>query len=175
MVDSPILVIGYGNSLRCDDGVGPYLAETIAQKAWPGVQTLAVHQLTPELAPQIAQATKVIFIDAIANRQRSEVIIEVLEPKDNYSGLDHSGNPSYLLALAKHLYGHCPPSFWVLIPAQNFEFGEYFSVITTQAMIEALAKIFTLIFEADLPHETISLGSIRDDGFCDEENINTDG
>lgn len=157
MVDSPILVIGYGNSLRCDDGVGPYLAEIIAQKAWSGVQTLAVHQLTPELAPQIAQASQVIFIDAVNNRESSEVIIDVLEPKDNYSGLDHSGNPSYLLALAKNLYGNCPPSFWVMIPAQNFEFGEYFSVITTQAMAEALAKIFTLIFEEHLPNETISL------------------
>jgi hydrogenase maturation protease len=145
--DSPILIIGYGNSLRCDDGVGCYLAELIALKSWPRVQALAVHQLTPELAPQIAQADKVIFIDAVHHAAIAQVVVQTLEPQENYTGLDHTGNPSYLLALAQNLYGHSPPGFWVMVPARDFEFGERFSAVTAQAIPAALDRIFALISE----------------------------
>lgn len=61
-----ILIIGYGNNLRSDDGVGRYLAEIIEQQQLPLVKALSVHQLTPELVLEIADSQAVIFIDAIA-------------------------------------------------------------------------------------------------------------
>jgi hydrogenase maturation protease len=45
-----ILLIGYGNTLRNDDGVGVRIAEIIAEENRPHVQVIATHQLTPELA-----------------------------------------------------------------------------------------------------------------------------
>lgn len=57
------LVIGIGNPLRGDDGVGWWLArraETL--KLTPRV--LRVQQLTPELAEELAGARRVLFIDA---------------------------------------------------------------------------------------------------------------
>lgn len=59
-----ILVIGYGNTLRGDDAVGPLVAEQVAIWNWPDVRSLPVHQLTPELAAEIAQVEAVFFIDA---------------------------------------------------------------------------------------------------------------
>ena len=40
-----ILVIGYGNTLRSDDGVGPHIAQEVAAQGWPSVCSITVHQL----------------------------------------------------------------------------------------------------------------------------------
>jgi hydrogenase maturation protease len=59
------LVIGYGNRLRGDDGVGWEVASRLAA-AVPSeaAHILTVHQLTPELAELVSEADLVIFIDA---------------------------------------------------------------------------------------------------------------
>lgn len=59
------LVIGYGNTLRSDDGVGYRIAETVAQWNLTSVRSLSVQQLTPELAETMSHAKTVIFVDAI--------------------------------------------------------------------------------------------------------------
>jgi hydrogenase maturation protease len=59
-----VLIIGYGNSLRSDDAAGIKVAETIATWQLPHVRSLAVHQLTPELAAELAAVELVIFVDA---------------------------------------------------------------------------------------------------------------
>ena len=38
--EAEILVVGYGNTLRGDDGVGPRVAEAIGKRQLPGVRTL---------------------------------------------------------------------------------------------------------------------------------------
>lgn len=62
-----LLVIGYGNTLRKDDGVGPALAETVATLGLPGVEVLSCPLLTPELAAPISDAKVVLFINAAVN------------------------------------------------------------------------------------------------------------
>ena len=58
------LVIGYGNELRRDDGLGPQAARAVAGWGMPGVLALSCHQLTPELAEIVADAEEALFIDA---------------------------------------------------------------------------------------------------------------
>jgi hydrogenase maturation protease len=61
----PILVIGCGNPLRSDDGVGRHAARQIAATVSPSDVTVLVrHQLTPDLAEPVYKARLVIFIDA---------------------------------------------------------------------------------------------------------------
>jgi len=60
-----ILVIGYGNTLRRDDGVGVRAAEMMAADSrFADVEVLTVYQLTPELSLDIATASLVVFVDA---------------------------------------------------------------------------------------------------------------
>ena len=63
-IEAEVLVIGYGNTLRGDDGVGPRVVEAIGTLGLPGVRTLICPLLTPELADPISRAEKVIFVDA---------------------------------------------------------------------------------------------------------------
>ena len=59
-----ILVFGYGNPMRSDDGLGWQMAvELFRTNRSPDVEVLPCHQLTPELAPVVSRADTVIFID----------------------------------------------------------------------------------------------------------------
>ena len=120
-----ILAIGYGNRLRGDDGVGPLVAERLAARHWPQVRSLAVHQLTPELAPEIAQSDVVWFVDAWANGH--ELTLQKLSATDTSPSLDHGWSPGVLLHLAKSLYGAEPIAYQLLIPAIQFDYGETLS------------------------------------------------
>lgn len=60
----PILVLGYGNTLRSDDGVGYRVAAAVHRWHVPDVEGYTCHQLTPDLAAEIAPRQRVIFVDA---------------------------------------------------------------------------------------------------------------
>ena len=61
------LVIGYGNTLRADDGLGPAVAERLGSEwADEDVGVLSCQLLTPELAEPVSRAEIVVFIDAAA-------------------------------------------------------------------------------------------------------------
>ena len=64
------LIIGYGNTLRGDDGVGPRVAETVAALNLPGVRALVCPMLMPEIADPISRAHTVIFVDAAVDAPR---------------------------------------------------------------------------------------------------------
>ncbi|MGK7874547.1 MAG: hydrogenase maturation protease [Xenococcaceae cyanobacterium] len=147
-----VVVIGYGNTLRSDDGAGQLVADEVAKWELPNVRSLRVHQLTPELASDIANASTVIFVDAVAPESKtlSEVEIQRLEPDDTGVGLGHTGNPRSLLSLTQAVYGNVPPAYWILIPAVNFDFGEQLSPMTENAAIAALAIIKRLINQQNL-------------------------
>ena len=51
----PVLVIGYGNTLRNDDGVGPRVAEALEALQLPGVRTLSCALLAPETAEPVSR------------------------------------------------------------------------------------------------------------------------
>jgi hydrogenase maturation protease len=139
-----ILIIGYGNNLRSDDGVGRYLAEIIDQQQLPFVKTLSVHQLTPELVLEITEAQAVIFIDAIASLN-DEITLQSRETSQDKTRLCHSSNPEQLLSLCKNLYHTSPPAWLLTIPTNNFEFGETFSDLTQNAIAPALVILTQLI------------------------------
>ena len=141
------LVIGYGNTLRSDDGAGQRVAEKIAQWELPEVRSLAVHQLTPELAEDISQADAVIFIDAVATNSENSISVQIrqLQVADDDTSLGHSCNPRSLLSVTQVLYGKVIKAYWVLIPAVNFDFGEELSSLTRRGIDIALNQVKQII------------------------------
>ncbi len=149
-----ILILGYGNTLRSDDGAGQIVADTVATWDLPQVRSLSVHQLTPELAEPLSQAQRAIFVDAYP---AAAVQVQVLQPPatrtENLEGalpspgltVGHAADPRSLLALTQQVYGVAPASWLFLIPAVNFEFGEQLSSVTQQGITWALAEIQHLI------------------------------
>lgn len=140
------LIIGYGNTIRGDDGVGYQIAEAVAQWNLHDVRSLAVHQLTPDLASAIAQAKTVIFVDAVATS--SEVKIEQLRPNYAASFTGHYADPRSILTLTHALYEISPTAYRILIPAIEFSFGETLSPVTQKSVDLALVKIKQLVSQS---------------------------
>ena len=150
----PLLVIGYGNTLRGDDGVGPRVAETIEELLLPGVQTLVCQQLSPEHADPVSQADRVIFVDASVEEPRA-VQARELTPGKTTQLMAHAADPSTLLALASEVFGHAPQAWCLTIPAIRMEFSEELSPEAQQGMIEAVDWIRSVAAATatQTPHE----------------------
>ena len=135
-------MIGYGNTLRCDDGVGPRVAEAIAGMNLPGVRAIGCHQLTPELAAEMAHAAKVIFVDASVE-SGCDIQVRELRPVEGPGIMAHTGDPGTLLALCRRLFGTCPEAWQIAIPVENLEFGEQLSELARRGIERAVARILT--------------------------------
>src|ERR1035441_7458473 len=110
-----LLVIGYGNTLRRDDGVGPRVADAIAALALPGVHALACPLLTPELADPVSRARVAIFVDAAVDAPRGGGRRKA-GPADTSQIMAHAASPATLLALARDVFGHAPEAWLLTIP-----------------------------------------------------------
>ena len=145
------LVIGYGNTLRSDDGAGPFVARALEARVPAGTRILDAHQLTPEMAIDISVATRVVFVDAIdATResapQESGPRVSRLEPEPGADPLNpHASDPGSLLWLAKTLFGGAPEAWLVAIPGIEFGFGEDLSPGTARASADAIAQVEALL------------------------------
>lgn len=135
-----LLVIGYGNELRCDDGVGPKVAAALDELNLPGVHALVCHQLTPELAEPISAARAVVFVDAAVD-DSTEVQLRKLEPVEGAPLTAHASDPRSLLALGRQLFGRCPLAWWLTIPVEDLGFGERLSPLAQRGFATALAEL----------------------------------
>lgn len=140
---TPLLVIGYGNTLRTDDGVGPRVAEAVELLRLPGVRTITCQQLSPEHADPISQAETVVFVDAAVDAPK-EVLLRPLEPNESSQLMAHAADPRTMLALSRDVFGHTPKAWWLTIPAVTMEFSETLSPEAERGCSEAIAKIQAL-------------------------------
>ena len=132
------LIIGYGNPIRGDDGVGPYVAAQLGG--------IAVHQLVPEMAEQIAKVGIVIFVDANCSLPPGEV--EVL-PVEEEAMLTHKSTPGALLKLAREVYGQAPKATLIGIGVTSFDLGNQLTPEAQKGAATAIARIRRL--QSDTP------------------------
>src|SRR5689334_1186022 len=71
-------IIGIGNPLRSDDGLGWAVTEHLSRDCRAGYEVQTVHQLTPELAQSMATASLVVMIDASREGKPGEMSIRPL-------------------------------------------------------------------------------------------------
>jgi hydrogenase maturation protease len=140
-----VLILACGNTLRSDDGVGPWLAEWAEQHfaAQPEIHVISRQQWTPDLAEDIAQAQAVLFIDCSIESAPGSVQLRPVEPAAPQQGLatHHQGAPE-LLALARDLYASSPSGAQLLsIGAGSIELGEDFSDRVRDALPRACALL----------------------------------
>ena len=161
-----ILVIGYGNTLRSDDGVGPHIAQEVVAQGWPGVRTIVVHQLMPELAAELAEVSLVIFVDAAeGSGQEAVQVLDITVQADamdeqTEAPMTHHVTPQSLLQLAQLLYGRCPHATLVSVTGVNFGFGEHLSMVALQNAEVALRLIGTQVVNDDLYLRVSAVSSV---------------
>jgi hydrogenase maturation protease len=142
-----ILVVGYGNPLRGDDGVGWHAAELLASDPrLAGARVLAHHQLVPELAADISRASLVVLVDAAADGDAGSVSVRRIQPcRTDPATWSHHLAPESLAGLAIDLYGAVPPIVLVSVAAGSFAEGDRLSGALKRALPEVVEVVAGII------------------------------
>lgn len=144
MSEKGILIYGYGNPGRQDDGLGPAVAEAIEKDGIPGVDSDANYQLNVEDAAEIAEFEKVIFVDASKN-QDSELSFKKLEAAQEIAFTSHSVSPQSVLAICEEHFGKSPEVWLLGVRGYSFEMLEGLTPQGTKNLNDAVAFVRTLI------------------------------
>lgn len=153
-----VLVIGYGNALRSDDGVGVHAAGLLARDPrLARVDVRAMVQLTPEVAADFAEVALAVLVDATVEAAPGEVVVRRLArgvaggvtgsgdagsagPGDAGAGAVGPGATSHhvgveeLVVLAGELYGAAPEVVIVSVGVETMEVGEALSPAVAAAL-----------------------------------------
>ncbi len=157
--DTPlILVIGYGNTLRGDDGLGWQAAERLRDsRQWPtNVEIHTCHQLTMDLSEPISRASYLILIDASSGDSPGQIAMRPLYAKASATdSLHHHQPPEALLAYTHALFGRVPPAWLWTVTASVYDFGEQLSAPVEAALPALIAQIAafidTLLAQSPIP------------------------
>ena len=140
-IPARLLILGYGNPLRGDDGFGWQAAAQLAARIHqPNVEIRALDQLTPELAEPIGAAERVIFIDAAREGLPGVLIEEPVQPAAAAS-FTHQLTPATLLALARQLYGRAAAATLYSVAGESFDYREGLSRSVETALATLCQKL----------------------------------
>jgi hydrogenase maturation protease len=134
-----ILVIGYGNPGRLDDGLGPALAEKIRALNLPNITVDSDYQLNVEDAAQLAEHDLVILADASTDAEPPFTFTLLEAEQGGLSFSSHSVSASRLLGMVDELFGKQPETWMLAIRGYDFnEFGEQLSAQAEQNLEAAV-------------------------------------
>lgn len=146
MNDRPrILVVGYGNPGRLDDGIGPAIAEAVAAANLPNVTVESNFQLNIEDAADVAQHDVVVFADASVSAEPPFEFTRV-EPRMEGSFTTHSVRPEGVMALARDEFGSLAEGYALAVPGESFDdFGEELSTAAQHRVRAAASFLLRLL------------------------------
>jgi len=170
-----VLLIGYGNPGRCDDGLGPRIAEEVGGRHGERVTVETAFQLAIEWCVEIASHRVVLFVDA-AREGPEPFQIRRLESWRTESGVSapagfttHALSPARLLAICESGYSPRPPAWAIGVRGYRFGGGEGLSwkaernALATIAFLDAVLSRGSEAFMAGKEGQTKTILLVDDD------------
>lgn len=134
-------VVGFGNPIRSDDGVGWRVAERLGAEWGDHISVICGQQPLPEWAELLSACDLVFVVDATLKAE-THVRLRPLEPTMDAPGVGaHALDVEQLLQLCQRVYGRAPRTYLVSIPAENMDFGQQLSARTERAAAVAARLI----------------------------------
>jgi hydrogenase maturation protease len=159
--DSAVVVLGYGNSDRRDDGLGPRFAGTIEDLHIEGVTAEIKSQITVEHASLIALHDAVIFVDATFDGPEP-FRFERIRPDFTLAFRSHRIEPAAVLALARGLFGAQTEGYVLGIRGYAFRhLGEGLSAKARKNLEAALELVVPVLRRIPLRKEPAETSSRR--------------
>lgn len=125
-----MLLIGYGNPGRGDDGLGPAFSQGMAARGLPGLDVDTDYQLVAEHALAVSGHDLVVFADAEIGGARAFSFRQVSPGAPQVLG-SHSLVPETVLALCETLYGASPRAF--VLGISGHDYGDVKEGLSDQA------------------------------------------
>lgn len=150
MTEKKILIYGFGNPGRQDDGLGN---EFISKaEAWATGQQLtnisfdSNYQLNIEDALEISEYDIVVFADATIEDFVDTFRLDILDPeKEPVKYTLHAASPGYILELCHDLYGKHPKTYLLRIKGYQWELAEGLTPKAAQNLEQAFVH-FTQVW-----------------------------
>ena len=147
-----ILIYGYGNPGRQDDGLGNAFVDHVEQWAsennLKGIEFDSNYQLNIEDADAISGKDIAIFVDASVEEIKDFCISKVTE-SSKMTFTTHAASPGYIVDLCKNIYKKAPPTYLVHIRGYEWDFKEG---LTDKAVVNldmALAHLKPLLLNPE--------------------------
>ncbi len=122
-----LVIFGWGNVSRGDDGVGPLLLARIEQAGWDDVALVEDYQLQLEHALDLEGGDLALFIDAGHGTPAPFSFAEIF-PRPGMTHTSHALAPESVLAVFAQVTAQTPPpAFLLCVRGDNFELGEVLS------------------------------------------------
>lgn len=122
-----ILIYGYGNPGRQDDGLGIALTQKletwVLENELPGVECDSNYQLNIEDAAAIAQKDLVIFADA-SEEDIEDFCLSQVDGSSKVSFTTHAASPGYIVQLCKEIFQKEPLVLLLHIKGYEWAFQE---------------------------------------------------
>lgn len=162
---SSMLIVGYGNASRRDDGVALHIMRRLRKRlglppseldggdddARSDLAMIYVHQLGPELAEMLSQHDLVVFIDAhVEGANWQPVHWQEVIPAYRPSMVSHHLAPDVLLALCQTLFGRAPRTYVLSVLGHDFDFGDELSAETSVLAEEAVSRLADLVLSENV-------------------------
>jgi hydrogenase maturation protease len=144
---SRVLVLGYGNPGRQDDGLGPAAAGALGRLGWDHVTTVDDYQLNIEDALDVAAHDIVWFVDASRTGDAPFSVAAVV-PSPAMEFTSHVLRPASLLAIAQRYCNRAPPAFLLGIRGYEFAFIETLTTGAQENLRAAMAMLTSHIGSA---------------------------
>ena len=152
-----ILIYGYGNPGRQDDGLGVALVEKL--EAWVrgeqliGIEFDSNYQLKIEDAAAIAQKDLVIFADA-SEEDLEDFCLSKVDGSTKVTFTTHSASPGYIVELCKELFQQEPLVYLLHIKGYEWAFQAGLSERAQDNLDQALAFMKTILIDPQSQVET---------------------
>jgi hydrogenase maturation protease len=137
--DRKVLVIGYGNPGRLDDGLGPAFVDALESLAIPNVTFDADYQLTVEDAADLAGHDVVVFVDADASGPEPFYLRPVQAGGAEISFSTHHITPEAVVALGREMFDAHPDAY--VIGIRGYEFNEFGQRLSDKAQANLSAAL----------------------------------
>lgn len=159
-----LLIVGYGNPDREDDGVAWHILRALTEKL--GVNTpnsyedefpvlehidFAFHlQLTPEMAEDVSIYEYVCFVDAHTGSIPEPVRMIDVESEFQHSPFTHHLTPQSLMSMCEAIYARKPDAVLLSVLGHRFLFTRQLSKETARLVPQAVELIWNWMAERNI-------------------------
>jgi hydrogenase maturation protease len=147
-----ILIYGYGNPGRQDDGLGNAFVQRLEnwaeEEQLKGFEFDSNYQLNIEDAANIADKDLVVFVDA-SNEEIDDFILTPVNSSSTVTFTTHAASPGYIVNLCREMYNDAPPAYLLHIKGYEWEFKEGLSQMAQTNLDKSLESMIAKLKNPD--------------------------
>ncbi len=154
------LIVGYGNVYCHDDGVALYVINLLRNRfglrglspdedgldeLGHPVDTVLLHQLLPEVIPDLTNYRRIVFVDAHTGTIPDDLRVVEVREEFGFHAVTHHMSPGMFLATVRQTYHVVPEAHLISVKGDDFDFGLGLSEACKVRADAAARKILDLL------------------------------